>query len=67
MKRGKPEPLIAEVAFCVRLGWTLDELYSSPTRFIELIQIYLNTESDIAQRDKEDIKRILEKIRYDSL
>lgn len=64
MLRGKPETLIAEVAFCVRMGWTQEQLYESDARFVELIEIYLNTEANILQRDKEDFEREMEALKH---
>lgn len=66
MLRGKPESLIREVAFCIRMGWTKKQLDESDTRFIELIAIYLNTEANIIQRENEDFERDMEALRHGS-
>ncbi len=42
MKRGKPEPLLDDVALCVNMGWTHGELLEQPSRFIERLKAYLN-------------------------
>ena len=63
MKRGKPEPLIDEAVFCIRMGWTLEDLYNTPTRFLELVKICLNTQDDITSTVNARRKREFDKIR----
>jgi hypothetical protein len=41
VKRGKPEPLLDDVALCVNMGWTHGELLGQPSRFIERLRVYL--------------------------
>ena len=51
MKRGKPSPLLDDVALCVTMGWTHGELTAQPARFVERLGVYLETIAD--ERDRE--------------
>jgi len=63
VKREKPEPLLDDVILCVQLGWTLDELERQPTRFVEKLQIYLNTLADRRSREQERFEDEIQRIR----
>ncbi len=63
MKRNKAEPLIEDVAICLTMGWTYSELMRQPAEFIERLQIYLNTQADIQERERRDLESKLEDLK----
>ena len=60
MKRGKPSPLLDDVALCATMGWTSDELTAQPARFVERLGVYLETLAD--ERDREE-RRLEDELR----
>lgn len=63
VKREKPEPLVDDVALCVQMGWTLEELQGQPARFVERLQIYLGTVADRQSREHERIEEELDRLK----
>jgi len=50
VRRGKPDALLDEVAFCARLGWTWTQLQEQPAWFVERMNVYLEAVDDEAER-----------------
>lgn len=63
MKRGKPEPLLDDVALCVNMGWTHGELLEQPSRFIERLRVYLNALGDAQDGERRRIEGELDRMR----
>lgn len=63
VKRNKAEPLTEDVALCVIMGWTYDELMNQPAEFVERLQIYLNTQTNIQEHEKRDLESKLEDLK----
>ena len=63
MKREKPEPLIDDVAICVQMGWTHGELTGQPARFVEKLQIYLDTLAEKQDRERRRLEEEIERMR----
>ena len=59
VRRGKSDPLIDEVAFCARLGWTWTDLMKQPVWFVERMATYLQTMDEKMERDREKQERDL--------
>ena len=51
VKRGKPSPLLDDVALCATMGWTHVEFTAQPARFIERLGVYLETLADVRARE----------------
>ncbi|MBN2335953.1 hypothetical protein JXL21_10385 [Candidatus Bathyarchaeota archaeon] len=56
MKRGKPSPLLDDVALCVSMGWTYEELVAQPARFVERLGVYLETLADARDREERRLE-----------
>ena len=52
VRRGKPEPLLEDVALCVEMGWTHEELERQPARFVEKLDTYLAAVADREERER---------------
>ena len=63
MKRGKPEPLLDDVALCVNMGWTHGELLGQPSRFIERLSVYLNALGDVQDGERRRLEGELDRMR----
>jgi hypothetical protein len=63
VKRGKTCNLIDDVALCVQMGWTLEELEAQPSRFIEKLQLYLSTLADLQERESRRFEEELHRHR----
>ena len=63
VKRGKTCNLVDDVALCVQMGWTLEELESQPVRFIEKLQVYLGAFSDLQERESRRLEEELRRHR----
>lgn len=65
MKREKPSRLLEDVAICHAMGWTADQLYSQPARFVERLTLYLQTLEGVRVREgrrlEDEIRRIRER------
>ena len=62
MKRERPEPLLDDVALCVQMGWTHDELLRQPSRFVEKLRVYLDALGDKQCREQRRLEDELERI-----
>ena len=63
VKRGKTCNLVDDVALCVQMGWTLEELESQPARFIEKLQVYLSTLTALQERESRRLEEELRRHR----
>jgi len=63
VKRGKPEPLLDDVALCVQMGWTHDELLQQPSRFVEKLRVYLGVLGDQQDREQRRLEDELDRLR----
>lgn len=63
MKRGKPEPLLDDVALCVNMGWTHGELLEQPSRFIERLGVYLSALGDVQDGERRRLEGELDRVR----
>jgi len=63
VKRGKPEPLLDDVALCVQMGWTHEELTRQPARFVEKLRIYLGAIADKQSREQERLEDELDRLK----
>ena len=63
MKREKPEPLIDDVALCVQMGWTHEDLMRQPARFVEKLRIYLDAVGDKQTREQRRLEDELARLR----
>ncbi|MGD2200486.1 MAG: hypothetical protein PVJ38_02500 [Candidatus Bathyarchaeota archaeon] len=63
MKRGKAEPLVDDVALCVQMGWTHDELDVQPARFVDRLRIYLGALGDKQAREQQRLEDELDRMR----
>ena len=63
MKREKPEPLIDDVALCVQMGWTHEDLVRQPARFVEKLRIYLDAVGDKQAREQRCLEDELARLR----
>jgi hypothetical protein len=63
VKREKLEPLIDDVVLCVQMGWTHGELMRQPVRFVEKLQIYLDTLADKQDRERHRLEEEIERMR----
>ena len=63
MKREKLEPLIDDVALCVQMSWTHEELKRQPARFVEKLQIYLDALADKQDRERRRLEGEIERMR----
>lgn len=63
VKREKAEPLLDDVALCVQMGWTHEELQRQPVRFMERLQIYLGAVADKQSREQERLEEEIERLR----
>jgi len=67
VRRGKGDPLIDEVTFCARLGWTWTDLQEQPAWFVERVATYLAALDEKMEREKErqekDLKDKLGRLR----
>ena len=59
VRRGKGDPLIDDVAFCARLGWTWTDLQEQPNWFVERMAVYLQALDEKSEREKERQEREL--------
>jgi len=62
VKRERPEPLLDDVALCVQMGWTHDELLRQPSRFVEKLRVYLDALGDKQGREQRRLEDELERI-----
>jgi len=62
VKRGKPSPLLDDVALCAVMGWTHDELNAQPARFVERLGVYLETMADARSREERRLKDELRRL-----
>ena len=62
MKRGKPSPLLDDVAICVTMGWTHGELTAQPARFVERLGVYLETLADERAREERRLEDELRRL-----
>ena len=63
MKRGRPEPLLEDVALCVNMGWTHGMLREQPSRFIERLRIYLGALGDAQDGERRRLEGELDRMR----
>ena len=67
MKRGKPSPLLEDVAICATMGWTSDELAAQPAQFVERLGVYLGAVADVREREgrrlEDELRRLRQKVR----
>jgi len=63
VKREKPEPLIDDVALCVQMGWTHEDLMRQPARFVEKLRIYLYAVGDKQAREQRRLEDELARLR----
>ena len=63
VKREKPEPLLDDVALCVQMGWTHEELQRQPVRFVEKLRIYLGALADRQSREQRRLEEEIERLR----
>ena len=63
MKREKAEPLLDDVALCVQMGWTHEELTRQPVRFVEKLQIYLGAIADKQSQEQRRLEEEIERLR----
>jgi len=63
VKREKPEPLIDDVALCVQMGWTHEDLMRQPARFVEKLRIYLDAVGDKQAREQRRLEDELARLR----
>ena len=63
MKREKPEPLLDDVAICVQMGWTHEDLMRQPVRFVEKLRIYLDTVADKQERERRRLEEEINRLR----
>ncbi len=63
MKREKPEPLIDDVAICVHMGWTHEELMRQSTRFVDKLRIYLDAVGDKQAWEQRRLEEELARLR----
>ena len=62
MKRGKPSPLLDDVALCATMGWTSDELTAQPARFVERLGVYLEAVADARAREERRLEDELRRL-----
>ena len=62
MKRGKPSPLLDDVANCAIMGWTSDELTAQPARFVERLGVYLEAFADERAREERRLEDELRRL-----
>jgi len=60
VKRGKPSPLLKDIAICHLMGWTHQQLQAQPARFVERLSLYLETLG--SERSREE-RRLQEELR----
>ena len=60
VKRGKPEPILEDIALCTRMGWTLTELRRQPARFIEILRAYTSAVDDLQGHERDRVSEELE-------
>ena len=63
MKREKAEPLLDDVALCVQMGWTHEELQCQPVRFVEKLGAYLAAVADKQSREQRRLEEEIERLR----
>jgi translation elongation factor EF-1beta len=63
VKREKPEPLLDDVALCVQMGWTWEQMQRQPVRFVERLQIYLGAVADKQGREQRRLEEEIERLR----
>jgi len=63
VKREKAEPLLDDVALCVQMGWTHEELTRQPVRFVEKIGAYLAAVADKQSREQRRLEEEIERLR----
>jgi len=63
VKRGKPSPLLEDVAICAQMGWTSDELEAQPARFVERLGVYLGAVADEREREGRRLEDELRRLR----
>jgi hypothetical protein len=67
VKRGKPSPLLDDVALCANMGWTCEELTAQPARFVERLGVYLGAVADQREREgrrlEDELRRLRERVR----
>jgi len=67
MKRGKPSPLLEDVALCATMGWTWEELNVQPARFVERLGVYLGALVDEREREgrrlEDEFRRLRRSVR----
>jgi hypothetical protein len=63
VRRGKPSPLTEDVALCVTMGWTLDQLVAQPAGFVERLSIYLEAVAGMQDRERQRLEEELGKLR----
>ena len=62
MKRGKPSPLLEDVAICATMGWTHDELNAQPAGFVERLGFYLETLANERSREEQRLEDELRRL-----
>src|SRR4030042_861727 len=63
VRRGKPSPLTEDVALCVTMGWTLDQLVAQPAEFMERLSIYLEAVAGMQDRERRRLEEELGRLR----
>jgi len=62
VKRGKPSPLLDDVALCVTMGWTLEELQAQPARIVDRLGVYLEAAADVREREERRLEDELRRL-----
>ena len=52
-----------DVALCVQMGWTLEELESQPAHFIEKLKAYLGALTDLQEKEANRLEEELRRLR----
>ncbi len=63
VKRGKPQPLVDDVALCARMGWTWEQLASQPARFVDRLTVYLGAVDDAQSREQSRLEEEIRRLR----
>ena len=63
VKRGKPSPLLEDVALCAAMGWTHEDLAAQPARFVEKLGVYLEAVGDAQDRERRRLEEELNRLR----
>ena len=51
-----------DVALCVTMGWTFEELVAQPARFVERLGVYLETVADVRDREERRLEDELRRL-----